>query len=58
LLAAECGRLKTDFGGNHETDNCALAVAIACTGCASIVNDSTHPMKVETKTQADEIAIK
>ena len=30
----------------------ALAVAMACTGCASIVNDSTHPIKVDTKTQA------
>jgi hypothetical protein len=34
---------------------CALALAIACTGCASVVNDSTHPMKVDTKTQAGEV---
>lgn len=26
-----------------------LAAAIQATGCASIVNDSTHPMKIETK---------
>ena len=32
----------------------ALAV-LACTGCASIVNDSTHPMKVETKTPAGDV---
>lgn len=32
----------------------AAAVALACTGCASIVNDSTHPMKVETKTPSGE----
>lgn len=31
------------------------AVAIsAFTGCASVVNDSTHPIKVETKTQEGE----
>ena len=30
----------------------ALAVAIACTGCASVMNDSTHPIKVETRTEA------
>lgn len=30
----------------------ALAVAAACTGCASVMNDSTHPMKVETRTPA------
>jgi hypothetical protein len=35
--------------------HCALALAIACTGCASVVNDSTHPMKVDTKTQAGDV---
>ncbi|WP_341887787.1 hypothetical protein [Variovorax sp. YR752] len=33
----------------------ALALAslsLAFTGCASVVNDSTHPMKVETRTEA------
>jgi hypothetical protein len=33
----------------------ASAVVLATTGCASIVNDSTHPMKVETKTQAGDM---
>jgi hypothetical protein len=33
----------------------AMALAIACTGCASVVNDSTHPMKVDTKTQSGEV---
>ena len=33
----------------------AIAVVLACTGCASVVNDSTHPMKVETKTQGGEL---
>ncbi|MBC7378997.1 MAG: hypothetical protein H7346_16365 [Burkholderiaceae bacterium] len=28
----------------------ALAGALALTGCASIVNDTTHPMKIETVT--------
>jgi len=28
----------------------ALAAVASCAGCASIVNDSTHPMKLETKT--------
>jgi hypothetical protein len=27
-----------------------LAAAIAMTGCASIVNETTHPIKIETKT--------
>jgi hypothetical protein len=27
-----------------------LTLAVLSTGCASIVNDSTHPMRVETKT--------
>lgn len=26
--------------------------AVVLTGCASVVNDTTHPIKVETKTQA------
>jgi hypothetical protein len=34
---------------------CALAVAVTFTGCASVVNDSTHPMKVETRTQAGDV---
>ncbi len=33
----------------------AVAAVLACSGCASIVNDSTHPMKVETKNQAGEL---
>ena len=33
----------------------ALVAVLACSGCASIVNDSTHPMKVETKNQAGEL---
>ena len=32
----------------------ALMMAALCTGCASIVNDSNHPIKVETKSQAGE----
>ncbi len=30
----------------------ALSVAVLATGCASVLNDVNHPMKVETKTQA------
>jgi hypothetical protein len=30
----------------------AIAAIVSCTGCASIVNDSTHPMKLETKNAA------
>jgi hypothetical protein len=34
---------------------CFAAVAIASlAGCASIVNETTHPMKIETKTKAGE----
>lgn len=29
----------------------ALSACVALTGCATVVNDSTHPVKVETKTQ-------
>ena len=29
-----------------------VAAAVAITGCASIVNDTTHPVKIETKTSA------
>ncbi|GGH65704.1 hypothetical protein GCM10010975_33780 [Comamonas phosphati] len=32
----------------------AIAIALACTsvvGCASVVNDTTHPLKVETKSE-------
>lgn len=30
-------------------------VALGMAGCASVVNDSTHPMKVETKTAAGQM---
>lgn len=33
----------------------AAAAVLATTGCASIVNDSTHPMRVETKTAAGDM---
>lgn len=32
-----------------------LAVVVACTGCASVMNDSMHPVKVETKTQTGQL---
>lgn len=32
----------------------ALCVPLIFTGCASVVNDSSHPIKVETKTQDGE----
>jgi hypothetical protein len=32
-----------------------MALAIMCTGCATVMNESTHPMKVETKTVAGEL---
>ena len=34
-----------------------VAACIAATGCASVVNDSTHPVKVETKTQAGQLVV-
>ncbi len=38
------------------TTKMAVLIAVfACSGCASVVNDSTHPMKVETKTQSGEL---
>ncbi len=33
----------------------ALIALLLCTGCASIVNDSTQPMKIETKTQGGDL---
>ena len=32
----------------------ALLALLACTGCASVMNDSTHPIKIETRTDAGE----
>lgn len=32
----------------------AAAIVLTLTGCASIVNDTTHPMKIETKNAAGE----
>lgn len=32
-----------------------LGIAALCVGCASVVNDSTHPMKLETKTSSGEV---
>jgi hypothetical protein len=32
-----------------------LGCAVLFTGCASVVNNSTHPMKVETKTGAGDV---
>ena len=32
-----------------------LAAAIVFSGCASVVNDKTHPIKIETKTEAGEL---
>ena len=29
----------------------ALAAVLSLSGCASVMNDSTHPIKVETKTE-------
>lgn len=31
------------------------AATLLCTGCASVMNDATHPMKIETKTAAGEV---
>ena len=31
------------------------AMAVSLVGCASITNDSTHPVKLETKTQAGDV---
>lgn len=33
------------------------AGCLALTGCASVVNDSNHPMKVETKTNAGQFVV-
>ena len=33
----------------------AAAMAVSLVGCASITNDTTHPIKLETKTQAGEL---
>jgi hypothetical protein len=30
-------------------------IALACTGCASVMNDSSHPMKIETQTPSGEL---
>lgn len=33
----------------------ALAVALSLTGCASVMNETTHPMRVETKAATGEL---
>src|SRR5688572_20566538 len=33
----------------------ASILAAACSGCASIVNDSSHPIKVETRTETGQL---
>lgn len=33
----------------------ALGAALALTGCASVMNETTHPMRVETKTASGEV---
>ncbi len=33
----------------------ALTAVLLSTGCASVVNDSTHPIKVETKTSSGDV---
>jgi hypothetical protein len=33
----------------------AAAVVLSSVGCASVMNDSTHPMKVETKTSTGDV---
>ena len=33
----------------------SLAAAIVLSGCASVVNDKTHPIRIETKTEAGEL---
>lgn len=35
----------------------ALAIVAACTGCASVVNDTTQPMKLETKTSSGAMVV-
>lgn len=32
-----------------------MAVVAMCSGCASVINDTTHPLKVETKTPSGEL---
>ncbi len=32
-----------------------VGAALASVGCASVVNDSTHPVRVETKTPAGKL---
>lgn len=34
-----------------------MAISSLTTGCASVMNDSTHPMKVETKTAAGDMVV-
>lgn len=34
---------------------CALAAALALTGCASVMNETTHPIRVETKTATGDV---
>jgi uncharacterized protein YceK len=33
----------------------SVAAAVLLSGCASVINDKTHPMKIETKTETGEL---
>ncbi|MDM4766173.1 hypothetical protein [Pelomonas sp. SE-A7] len=33
----------------------AAAAVLLCSGCASVMNDSTHPVRIETRTEAGEL---
>jgi len=35
----------------------ALSVAALCSGCASVMNETSHPMKIETKTEAGALVV-
>ncbi len=37
--------------------NAVIALGCACSGCASIVNDVTHPVKVETKAENGDVVV-
>ncbi len=37
------------------TRSIVLIAFLSCSGCASVVNDSTQPMKIETKTQSGDL---
>jgi uncharacterized protein YceK len=51
----ECNGTTNKKEKRMKKTSIAVIAAILLSGCASVVNDKTHPMKIETKTEAGQL---